>query len=390
MRIAILNVRYSSNLGDGAIAECLELALQKFGRVSSVHSVDLAGRTEYGGGTGRLRRIVMPVLDRMPRPMRHAATQQLLSIQINRARADWQSALSAVDGIVIGGGQLFADADLNFPRKIMAALDAAPAGVPFALFGVGVSRGWSPTGRRMFRRILTDRRLAAIYVRDGRSAGALVDQAGPLGVPVALTSDPALLAAAVYGPANARTGRPRIGLGLIHPAIQKLHAGGGVPGGATFFAEVAAALSEQGDVCLFTNGASEDEAVSAEVAALLAARGIAHEVCPAPRTPADLAAMIAGFDVLTAHRLHANIIGAALGVPTVGLVWEDKVAAFYEAMGAPDRALPAARQTAEVIAAAVATALDDRRPLPGRDDAIMRLERDTAALVEQLSGHQAA
>ena len=48
MKISLLNVKYSPNLGDGIIAECLEHVLLQSDEVSDVSSCDLAGRSEFG------------------------------------------------------------------------------------------------------------------------------------------------------------------------------------------------------------------------------------------------------------------------------------------------------------------------------------------------------
>jgi hypothetical protein len=47
-RIVIFNVKYSSNLGDGLIALCLESAIRTALPGAAVDSQDLAGRTKFG------------------------------------------------------------------------------------------------------------------------------------------------------------------------------------------------------------------------------------------------------------------------------------------------------------------------------------------------------
>ena len=49
MKIAIINAKYSANLGDGAIAECLEDQLRKRVPNLNVFSIDRGGSSDYGG-----------------------------------------------------------------------------------------------------------------------------------------------------------------------------------------------------------------------------------------------------------------------------------------------------------------------------------------------------
>ncbi|RYD26520.1 MAG: polysaccharide pyruvyl transferase family protein, partial [Lysobacteraceae bacterium] len=62
MRIVVFNVKYSPNLGDGLLSECLEEELRSCGDDVSVVTVDIAGRTDYGT-SGRNRRALLRILE---------------------------------------------------------------------------------------------------------------------------------------------------------------------------------------------------------------------------------------------------------------------------------------------------------------------------------------
>ena len=47
--------------------------------------------------------------------------------------------------------------------------------------------------------------------------------------------------------------------------------------------------------------------------------------------------MICSFDALITGRLHASILAYSYGVPSVGLVWNDKQKMFGKATGHPER-----------------------------------------------------
>ncbi len=50
----------------------------------------------------------------------------------------------------------------------------------------------------------------------------------------------------------------------------------------------------------------------------------------------EVLGVLARADMVVAMRLHASIVANAFGVPSVGFAYEDKVASFYEQMGASD------------------------------------------------------
>lgn len=52
---------------------------------------------------------------------------------------------------------------------------------------------------------------------------------------------------------------------------------------------------------------------------------------------------IAGYQAVIAARMHANIIATSLGIPSVGLVWNDKMNMFAEMIGCEERYIPPER-----------------------------------------------
>ena len=75
MKVAILNVKYSPNLGDGLLAECLERELVRHQPAMEIVAIDLAGRTAYGAH-GRHRALALRTLERLPAPLRRTAARR--------------------------------------------------------------------------------------------------------------------------------------------------------------------------------------------------------------------------------------------------------------------------------------------------------------------------
>ena len=107
MKISLLNVKYSPNLGDGIIAECLEHALSQSDEVSDVSSCDLAGRTEFGKGLNGSRQKIRRVFSLMPKGIRQFFMSCVLKALVKfKLRQHYADTLRGSDCVLIGGGQL--------------------------------------------------------------------------------------------------------------------------------------------------------------------------------------------------------------------------------------------------------------------------------------------
>ena len=105
---------------------------------------------------------------------------------------------------------------------------------------------------------------------------------------------------------------------------------------------------------LFTNGLDSDERFAAQVLEY-----IGHgEKLPQPVYARELCRNIGGFSGIIAQRMHSTIIACSLGVPAVGLVWNDKVRFWFEKTGFPERALQKDQLTAQISVDTLEKALE--------------------------------
>lgn len=343
MKIVQFGLRYSPNLGDGVISDCLAYGLSALHPEAQIETIDISGRDGYGAVTVKNRALIISILHYLPEFVRHVLAKWKLGKLLDGVEDQWRTTLKGADLAVVGGGMLFSDASLNFPLKIARVCKLlAEENTPTAVYGVGASRNWSNPGKAMFQKVFeTDLRLVAL--RDETSRRAWAAQTPVASLEPSLVLDPGLLARDCYGPVIEAT--DRIGICVTDPGLLGHHADreieGGARGAVAFYTDLINALIENGHkVTLFTNGAEEDAAAMAQVAAdpsMEWHKNIgALSVAPTAQTPKELAHIIGAMKGIIAHRLHACIVAYSYGLPIVGMGWDQKLHSFFALVEAQD------------------------------------------------------
>lgn len=160
--------------------------------------------------------------------------------------------------------------------------------------------------------------------------------------------DSAVYTAQTYNVIRKENPKPVIGLGIIRYAIfgdngisevTKKHL-------LEFWENIIIQLDYKGIAWkLFTNGAKDDEEFATEILEYVAEkRGVQVHTyqnvrVARPLSSKDLVENISEFTAIIAGRLHSNIIAYALQIPSIGLVWNDKLRFWGEKIGYPERFL---------------------------------------------------
>jgi hypothetical protein len=98
VKIALLNVKYSPNLGDGLLSECLERELSAALPGAQVVSIDLAGREIYRDHGASRRGRAIAVLEHLPSwARRHVVRLALTALVRLRLRRHFRDRLAGVD-----------------------------------------------------------------------------------------------------------------------------------------------------------------------------------------------------------------------------------------------------------------------------------------------------
>ena len=347
-KFCIFNDRFSSNLGDGVIAECLEAGLRRYLPRALLRTIDLGGRSGHAPDSSARYRSAGARLRDAWFNAPAFAHRAMAWYRVDRRFRAYVTALSAgADAFVIGGGQLITGNGVFFPHRLATiAAIARERSIPLFIHAVGVSDpvGWQAEAAAYLERAFGgDGSALSVAVRDRLSADHWTRAFG--GKAPGIARDPGLLAGEVYAPSARDSGRRsearQIGVGVISADVVNWFGRG--PAGAVkpsleFFSEVGTRLVECGlRPVYFTNGSGEDEAALAALSDHVAKHyPVLREnarFAERPETPAALVSAIAALDGLIAHRLHANIIAYACRIPHVGLGWDDKLASFFCSVG---------------------------------------------------------
>lgn len=107
-----------------------------------------------------------------------------------------------------------------------------------------------------------------------------------------------------------------------------------------FWKEVIKQLESQGQKWqFFCNGSLEDYRLACRCLKEIAndkydERGY---IASKPNRPGELVEIISNYKALISFRLHSHIVAYSLGIPTVAIVWNDKVRVFFEDLNLQDR-----------------------------------------------------
>lgn len=151
-------------------------------------------------------------------------------------------------------------------------------------------------------------------------------------------ADPAVWSYKTYSNDIKQNKKEVIGLGIIRPGIfldngfkfsekQQLK----------FWSEIVEKLEEKGyDWELFTNGVKADYDFGKKILDYMKIED-ASKLVDIPKNGEELINIIYQYKGIIAARMHANIISYSLDVPSVGIVWNNKLKMFGENIGVPER-----------------------------------------------------
>ncbi len=376
MKIVQFGLRYSPDLGDRVTSDCLSYGLQHLYPGAKVDTFDILNRDPADGGTAESETAIVDVRRYLPAWIWRRVARKKLAERLDKLEPAWRAALIDADLVVVGGGLLFSDVDLDLPIRMGRLFDLLRSTkTPTAIYGVGAARNWSRKGTRLFSKAFhTDLKLLA--VRDEISRRAWVAQTPAVSIEPTSVLDPGLLAMDCYGPVAEKANR--IGICITDPHLLSGAAdsetAGAAQGARAFYTGLINALVYHGHkVTLFTSGGQQDITTMTEVAA--DPRMAAHKnngflsLAQRARTPAELAKIIGSMKGIIAHRLPICIVAFSYGCPTIGLGWDQELQSFFGRAGVLQYFVEDPKATSDTLADLMDHAL--AHPAPALDRARM-------------------
>ena len=202
---------------------------------------------------------------------------------------------------------------------------------------VGISRVNPKAGNeRLLRQLFAKPQTAQITTR-GDFAQLLSYVRTPRKYPVRLVIDPAIWAAEAYRVCK-KPYTSKIGVGVIRPEIYEANGNSfSALDVSRMYIQILNELQKRGyEWELFTNGMAQDDKFGNEILSRMGLSERQHKKRNV-KSAKQLVKRISGYRGVIAARLHANILAASLRIPSVGLVWNDKMNLFAEAIGAKER-----------------------------------------------------
>ena len=262
-------------------------------------------------------------------------------------------AIAKCDVFLSGGGSLLQD--VTSAHGIFYYLGVVRLAQMLGKKTMFIAQGIGPLKLERSRRLVAAvaNKLSAITVRDSDSA-QLLREIGVTGPPMEVTADPALLLSLPPAPNSGGAGK---GFGV---ALRPWH--GQEQLGAQTAAACFPTLAGQTPLLLPMQPRS-DTTVAAQFAEEWARRQEAAVSPSIPSLPGGLSpllSIIAGCDMMVGMRLHALILAAAAGVPSVALAYDPKVAAFMQASGQGDAVYDLSAPSTNVLAALIGRVWSER------------------------------
>lgn len=327
MKIVIAGEYYSSNLGDPAIVDSVEYLIRMLVPAAEISILDLDGREKVPQNN-------------FPKLKGNGSFSQLkvllkwLTKDNSRLTQYYRKKLRGADLLIFAGGQMIMNNNLNFPLRIDAIVQLAmKLGIPVAFNACGVQKYERHNlGTAIIRKYLNAANVKIISTRNDLDFIKHFYLHKNANIQLLETSDPAIWCSESYNVKRASTSST-IGLGVISPnAYQKYLDRTGDSSYyvsendlVSFWNKLFTELTEHNlQFELFTNGAIEDY----DFALKLKAENPSIIIAKRPYTAKELTNNISCYKTVLGSRLHSLIISTSLGIPTFGVVWDDKINAF--------------------------------------------------------------
>lgn len=337
MKILIVGLYFSNNLGDAVICDCAAARLRTFFPDAEIDIRDYVNRETFAVPQEttmhslhhRRKRVLLRQMVTQYTPWDKQLRHEEWNLKQGNQSYINQVCQTDYDAVVFGGGQVFMDYLSLFAEAFVQRF--AKKGTPMFFNACGTGPAFSPKIRLRLSSALMDSNVKLVSSRDDV---ALINRRYmKQGKQAVVTYDPALWCSEVYG-VRKNPDANIVGLGMMYTnsvSPQRV---------ARFWVRLIREMERRKMPWkIFVNGSGSDITFAQYVHSLIPELGRTFEECfvPAPTRPEELVNIIAGFKSMISFRLHSHIIAASLDVPSVAMVWDSKLNFFFDKIGHSER-----------------------------------------------------
>jgi polysaccharide pyruvyl transferase WcaK-like protein len=343
LKIGVLGLTSNSNIGDYLLAEATKYLLKQYSETLVIVGIDLDPRgpnTHPGLKALNLKlyngmRVLQPLVFAL---IRSKYLQYLYQYLYWHLKLNWhyKKSLQGLDAIVFSGGGFikFKTQGLNYLDEQILKI-AKRKNIPVMMSAVGIE-GYDAKDIRCqnLKKALNFPVVKVITTRDDYQtlSTSYLDRKDIVSSQVA---DPVLWLKEMLG-GTTSTKSKLIGINLINPHNFRDYGGElSYEKVLNFYKNLITELQLKGQLFkLFSNGMSQDMQFGHRLVTDLNLPPAT--LLPAPTTSKELISEILSFDIILAARMHAGIVSTALEVPTLGLIWSEKIDLFTRIVGIRD------------------------------------------------------
>lgn len=348
MRVLVLGVYYDGNLGDAVICDCVADRIKNHFKEAQVDVCDLLDRYEFVKQPEKSLDIILK--QRRRRTLRKWATvyfhwdKQLRNEQhkLNHNRKYIEDVCARpYDVVVFAGGQVFMDAFALLLDAYIQRFSEKKTPIIFNACGTG------PAFSKNIKKCLSDALLnPCVKLISSRDDVKRIEKNYLHGRKRAIeTYDPALWVSEVYGVVK-KSDSDTVGLGMMFVYNEN------IKNVTTFWTGVIRLLEKRKiHWKIFVNGDMSDVTFARHVLDHIPelTRPKEEYFAPVPEKPEELVQVISSFKSLISFRLHSHIIASVLDIPTVAMVWDNKLRFYFEKIGHGERCMTIDRDPEEVL-----------------------------------------
>lgn len=314
MNVLLIGEKYSTNLGDGVIFLVTQRIIKKQDPDIKIFELDLSGRISYNDDIDWL-------LSWRQRLVKTFYSADLARACLVRERLEFILRKTSIDLVVFAGGQIFMDYFIPTVEVIVKTLNKRNIPVVFNACGVGKI---STKNCFKLNKLLNSHSVKAIALRDGFENSVFSD------LKIVKAYDPVIEVSDFYNMKN-KGRKVQLGINLMSPWVscRSNPEEGNRRTKQLLYKAIAFCDKRRLSWEVYSNGGVDDVGY---IMGACEQMGIPKsKVAEHPNSPEKLISLVERYERIVGFRMHTHVIANSFHIPTLGFIWDKKVADYAEA-----------------------------------------------------------